>query len=403
MAEFAYKARDGRGILTSGSLQAITFDEAARMLRGEGKFVIELNPAEDDDDVVVTSPRRVKREEVVTFAHQLAVMVDTGVPLKEALDCAVTQAQNPSFRVVLEDVAGQVQAGNEFSASLKRHPSVFPPVMVSLIRASEISGTMGEMLERVSRHLAKENQTRKKIRSALTYPAFMLMMAAAVVMFLLVGVLPKFAAIYEGRGASLPGPTRLLLTASHLAVHYWWIWSTLGLALAIGGVFGMRTDFGRHVLDTLKLKSPVVGNIFLQLYITRACRTMGTMLAAGVSMLDMIAIVRQVTDNVHFQSLWDEVDERLRRGAQLSDALFASPLVPRAVAQMIHSGEKSGRMGQVMNRIADYTEEEFDTCVRTSTQFIEPLMVSVMGGLIGFIAIALLLPIFNVGQVMAGN
>lgn len=401
MAVFAYKARDGRGMLTTGSLQALSLEEASRVLRGEGKFVVELAPAQEKKSSAVRRPAgRIRREEVITFAHQLAVMVDTGVPLKEALECAVTQAQNPAFRAVLEDVTAHVQAGNEFSSALQRHPRVFPDVMICLLRASEVSGAMGPMLDRIARYLAKEHQTRKRIRSALSYPLFMLVMAIAVVVFLLVGVLPRFAAIYEHRGASLPGPTRVLLAISDITVEYWWLWSG---TIAVMGIFGYlfaHTTTGRRVIDALKLRLPVIGTIFSQLYITRSCRTMGAMLNAGVAMLDMIAIVRQGTHNVHFQDMWDMVDDRLRKGSQLSEPLFDSPLIPRAVAQMIHSGEKSGRLGTVMNRIADYTEQEFDNSVRNATQFIEPVMVGFMGGLIGFIAIPLLLPIFNVGQVM---
>jgi type II secretory pathway component PulF len=157
------------------------------------------------------------------------------------------------------------------------------------------------------------------------------------------------------------------------------------------------------LVDATVLKIPIMGRLVRQLHLTRACRTMATMLSAGVSMLDMVAIVRQVTPNQKFQQLWDEVDERLRRGEQLSATLFESNLIPRSISQMVYSGERSGRLSKVLDRIADFTEAEFDAVVKTSTQFIEPVMVVVMGSEVGFIAIALLLPIFTMGKVVAGG
>lgn len=405
MARFTYQARDGKGQSASGMINASSLEEAGVMLRGEGKFVVKLTEATAQEVAVVVSKNtpRVKRADVIYFAHQLAVMVDTGVPLSEALDCASQQAQSPDFKKILLDVAAHVQGGAEFSGALKKYPTVFPTIMVSLIRASELSGTMGLMLDRVAKYLSKEQQIIKQARGAMYYPAFMMVMAVCVTIFLLTFVLPRFAAIYSSRDAVLPGPTRLLLGMSEALTVYWYLWLS-GAAIITGVWYAIRKlPKVRYSVDWLKLNAPIVGKLTRQLYITRACRTMATMLSAGVSMLDMVAIVRQVTTNQVFDELWVAVDERLRRGEQLSDPMFESSLIPRSVAQMIFSGERSGRLGQVLDRVADFTEAEFDSLVKTTTQFIEPIMVSVMGGVVGFIAIALLLPIFSMGKVVAGG
>lgn len=408
MARFTYYARDGRGEPTSGTLQAVSIDEAGRMLRGEGKFVIKLMPVSDNatgSERAATGKTRgrVKRQEVIIFAHQMAVMVQTGVPLADALDCSVQQASSPAFKAVLMDVAQSVQGGGEFSAALRKYPKVFPTVMTSLLRASEVSGTMGAMLDRISAYMTKEHATAKNVRGAMMYPLFMILMAVSVTVFLLTFVLPKFATIYETRGAVLPAPTRLLMAISHFMVDYW-LYLLVGLVVAcVGGTIFRRTPAGRRTVDYFKLHLPILKTLFTQLYVSRACSTMGTMSAAGVSMLDMVAIVKEVTNNAYYDELWDSVDEQLRQGSQLSDALFASPLFPRSVSQMIFSGEKSGRLGQVLGRVAEFTEEEFDRAVKTATQFIEPLMIGVMGSIIGFVAISLLLPIFSIGHVVAGS
>ena len=408
MARFTYKVRDGQGELATGVVQAATIEEASQLLRGDGKFIVKLDKTRDDahpeEGARRSAPRgRIKRDDVITFAHQMAVMVDTGVPISEALECIADQASNEAFRDVLRDVTDQVQAGNDLSSALEAYPRVFPTVMTSLVRASEISGTMGAMLERVSRYMQKEAQTVKKIRGAMTYPCVMVGMVIAVTVFLLVFVMPRFAGIYQSRGASLPGPTQLLLALSELIINYWWGWIGGAMLLLASFMLFIRTSIGRRSVDLFKLKAPVIGPLFSRLYITRGCRTMGTMISAGVPILDMITVVRQVTNNVFYEDMWDDVDDRLRQGAQLSNALFASPLIPKTVSQMIYAGEKAGRLSNVMERIADFTEEDFDESVKKATQFIEPALIAVMGGIIGFVAIAMLLPIFSVSKVVSGQ
>jgi type IV pilus assembly protein PilC len=409
MARYQYQARDGRGELANGVVQAASLEEASKMLRAEGKFIVRLAAARDGVESETPGTfnpahdRRVKRAEVILFTHQMAVMVETGVPISDALNSCAEQAANESFRAVLRDVAEHVQAGGDFSGALRRHPSVFPNVMVSLVKASEMSGTLGPMLDRISKYMAKDAQSLRQARGALMYPAFMATMAAGVTIFLLAFVLPKFTKIYATKNAVLPAPTRFLMAVSSGLVDFWYVWIALIVAAVVGVILARRVPAGRRLIDFIKLRSPVIGPIFLQLYISRATRTMGTMLNAGVSMLDMISIVRQVTQNVFFDDLWDDVDQRLRQGSQLSDPLFASPLMPKSISQMVYSGEKSGRLGQVLGRVAEYTEAEFDQTVKTATQFIEPVIIAVMGAVIGFVAISLLLPIFSVGRVMAGQ
>ncbi len=406
MASFKYKARDGRGDLITGVLDAPNVEEAGRMLRGDGRFVVKIEKAKlvaAGDPSDENTKGKIKRAEVITFAHQLAVMVDTGVPISEALECVAQQSENPAFRAVLKNISDQVQSGNDLSGALRAHPKVFPPVMTSLIRASEVSGTMGRMLERISGYLSKEMQTAKKIRGALTYPAFMLGMVILVTTFLLIFVLPRFAGIYQARETALPMPTQILLGLSGSLMNQWHLWLGAILMGVAGVYFASGTPAGQRSIDYIKIHSPIFGPLFNKLYLTRGCRTMGTMVAAGVPILDMIEIVRDVTNNALYEDLWSEADVRLRQGAQLSDSLFDSPLIPRSVAQMVYSGERSGRIGDVMERIADYTESDFDEQIKSTTSLIEPVMTAVMGLIIGFVAIALLLPIFSVGKVVSGG
>jgi len=407
MPEFLYKVRNAAGELTTGLVTAASVAEAGGKLRSEGLFIVKIDPrrggkAKNTSKAALPTARaRVPRPLIIAFAHQLAVMVDTGVPISEALHCIADQCDSADFRLVINDVAAQVEAGGELSNALSRYPKIFPPIMVSLVRASEVSGTMGVMLERISNYMGKEYQTYKKIKGAMTYPAVMLAMVLSVTVGLLVWVLPRFATIFESKGAALPLPTRMLMFISDSLMLYWYFWIGGVVALAVGSGFAMQTHAGRRAFDRLKLASPIFGPLFAKLYVTRATRTMGTMINAGVPVLDMIAIVKDVTRNALYQDLWTDVDDRLRQGAQLSDALFDSPLIPRAVAQMIYAGEKSGRLSHTMEKIAGFTEEEFDEQIKITTNLIEPTMVAIMGGIVGFVAIALLLPIFSVSSVVS--
>ncbi|MCC6682721.1 MAG: type II secretion system F family protein [Phycisphaeraceae bacterium] len=420
MSRFNYKVRSGNGELSTGVVNAASLEEAGAILRGEGKFVVDLSPARESaaaagrstssatttttsgsGGAVAGKRMRIRRDDVITFAHQMAVMIDTGVPMSEALHCIAQQCVNLNFRDVLDDVADRVNAGSDFSTALNQHPKVFPPVMISLMKASEASGTMGEMLDRVSSYLSREQAIVKKVRGALIYPCFMFLMLVAVTVFLLTFVLPKFAAIYQTRDSALPLPTQILMTLSNTMIHHWpWVVGAVA-ALVVAILMIRGTASGRRGLDYAKLHAPLLGPLFNKLYISRATRTMGTMIAAGVPILDMVHISRAVTANHFYEQLWDDVTDKLKHGSQLSDGLFASSLVPRSVSQMVYSGEKSGRLAPVMEKIADFTESDFEQQVKTVTQFIEPAMVAAMGLIVGFVAIALLLPIFTIGRVMA--
>jgi len=354
-------------------------------------------------NVEITLSRKIKRPLVIDFANQLAVMVDTGVPLGEAMACVHRHCEDPKFRNVLGDVSQRVQAGQPLSEALAAHPQAFPAVMTSLLRASEATGTMGAMLLRVADYLTNEYEAIRKVRGAMMYPACMIAMCMGVTIFLLIYVLPKFADIYANRGATLPAPTRALMAISEFLVGYWPYWTTGVIGLLIALLVWARSPMGRGQVDWLKINVPVFGPLFRKFYLSRACRTLSLMVQAGVPLLDTIAIVRGVTPNKCFNQLWDNSDNALRTGHQLSEVMLHSDLIPGSTGQMVLAGEKSGQLGEVMGRVADFQEREMANAIQQATQFIEPAMIVTMGSIIGFIAIALLIPIFSVGRVMAGG
>jgi len=408
---FSYKARDSDGNVITGSLVAASQGEVGQRLRAEGKYVLQVSSnalrAEDvvDEREVRNSEltRRISREDVITFCQQLSVMLDTGVPLGEALDAFCAQISKKEFRVVIQSVRDEIHGGEPFSVAIAKWPRVFPRIMISLMKASEASGTMAMMLGRIGDYLAKERRTVKQIKGAVSYPLFMIAIAFILTAVLMVFVLPRFAAIYESQSAVLPLPTTILLAISDFILTKYLWYGPVVVVFGIGFGIWLKSDTSRRTLDWLRLNMPILRIMYRQLYVTRMARTMGTLLAAGVNLLDIIDICRGVTNNVYYEELWDGVTQTIRDGKQFSDGLVGCPFMPQNVVSMISSGERSGRLAEVMDRIASFSEEELESAIKQATSYIEPIMIVVMGVLVGGVALALLLPVFNMGRVITGT
>jgi type IV pilus assembly protein PilC len=408
---FGYKARDGEGNVVTGSMVASSQAEVGQRLRAEGKFVLNVKQnalrgeAQLDEGQMRRNEmaKRINREDVIAFCQQISVMLETGVPLAEALDSFCAQTSKKEFRTVLQSVRDEIHGGEPFSVAVARWPRVFPRIMISLMKASEASGTMSMMLGRIGEYLAKERRTVKQIKGALSYPIFMISIAIVLTGVLMTFVLPRFASIYETRAAALPLPTTILLSASEFLLTQYLIYGPVVIVLGVATFFWLRSNSSRRMLDWLRLHTPVLSSMYRQLYVTRMARTMGTLLAAGVNLLDIIDICRGVTNNVYYDDLWEEVTQTIREGKQFSDALVGSKFIPAHVVSMISSGERSGRLAEVMDRIASFSEEELESAIKQATSYIEPVMIVTMGVIVGGIALALLLPIFNMGRVITGT
>ncbi|HUS91866.1 MAG TPA: type II secretion system F family protein [Phycisphaerae bacterium] len=343
---------------------------------------------------------RLKRDDLIYFTTQLAVMLETGVTLAEALDAIAEQNTEPNAKGVVTDLSEQVKGGMEFSAALERYPRSFGRLFIALMRASEASGTMSQMLQRACDYLSQERETVKRVKGAMIYPICMLSFCTLVVIGLLVFILPRFEKIYSGKGAILPGPTRLLLGLSHGITDYWYL-VLLGLGGAItGAVFFLRSEAGGEFMDTVRIHMPVIGRMYRKAYLARSLRTMSTMVATGVSLLDGLEITAEVAGNRHFAEIWTAVAEQAKVGSSVSEELAHHKLVPGTVVHMVAAGEKTGQLAKVMDRVADFCEEELKVAVKAVTSLIEPLMIIIMGIIIGGIAMALLLPVFSMSKLL---
>jgi type IV pilus assembly protein PilC len=400
---YAFTVRDNLGTAHSGTMEADSVDQVQQKLRAEGKYPVSIRPAGGATEGVESSTvrARLSRTDVMNLAMQLSVMVETGVTLSEALECAAAQSDKSNVKAVIGDLYQNVQEGRDFSLALAKHPRSFPRVFTALIRASEKSGMLSRMLQRAVVYMRDEQDTRRRVKGALTYPAIMLAFAITTTIFLLAFVLPKFTVIYASKKAAMPLPTQILITASSVLVTHWLLILVSVVLVVAGWLYAIRTPLGKRHWHSAQLRIPLIGPLLRKVHLSRGMRMIGTLASAGVSLIDCVATAKDLCDNIWFGELWDSVLEQIQDGKQFSEPMFESPLVPRSVAQMLSSGERSGKLAHVLEQIAGFAEAELKEQIASLTRYIEPAMIVVMGFIIGGVAMALLLPIFTISRVVA--
>jgi len=363
---------------------------------------------------------KVKQAELILFTTQLAVMLDSGVVLSDALDAVTEQAEHGTLKTIIMDVAETVRSGENFSKALAGYPKVFNSMFISMVKASEVSGKMPEMLRVLSGYLDFEAQTRKRIKGALTYPFIMALMAVAATGTLLFFVMPRFTKIYEARGVALPKITQMLVGLSRIFGDFqiMTIILTVVILMSIALYYLAGTLTGRRAIDFVKIHTPVLGTMFVDMVVTRSMRIMATTLNTGVSLLDAIEVIYGSCENYYFQRLWAGTDEKIRDGYQLSESILiaqgiphqsgvnltsigAGQLIAPGIIQMLRAGEKSGKLGEVCDKISVFYENKLQASIKAVTALIEPLMIAILGTIIGTIAIALLLPVFRISSIIA--
>jgi len=356
---------------------------------------------------------KVKQTKLILFTTQLSVMLDSGVVLSDALDAIAEQSgqDSPVLSGIIGEVSEAVKGGENFSNALTNYPKVFNSMFISMVRASEASGRMPQMLRVLSGYLEFESETRRRIKGALTYPIIMAVMAVAATGTLMLFVLPRFMKIYEARGAALPKITRVLVGLSQMLGDFRVMTAVLTVLIlgSVGLYYWARTLAGRRVIDFVKIRTPVLGTMFIDAIVTRSMRIMATMVGTGVSLLDTIAVIQGSCENYYFQRLWAGADEKIRNGYQLSESIeiadsgqrIGDKLIAPGVVQMLRSGEKSGKLGEVSDKISAFYEKKLEASIKSVMALIEPLMITILGAIIGTIAIALLLPVFRISSVIA--
>jgi type IV pilus assembly protein PilC len=342
-------------------------------------------------------------KDVLNFTNQLSVMVKAGISLPDALESIGLQVQKKKFRKIILDMKNRIEAGESFSQALGRYQNVFGKLYVNMMAAAELSGTMGLMLRKITEYLDQELQTRSQVIGAMIYPGIIAFMAISCTTFLLIFVLPKFTGLFAGKEHMLPKPTVIIMAISGFLRAYW-MYVLAGVVVSIGGLCAfIRTPTGRFWFDKTKLVVPLIKKLCNCLYITRSLGAMGILTNAGVPILDTLVITAEVSGNVHYKKMWYQVHDSVKQGKRIAQSFSAKPLLPVSVIQMIRSGEDSGTLGQVLEEVSQFYQRELKTTIKIVTSMIEPLMIIAMGFLVGFIAMAIILPIFKMSTMASGH
>ncbi len=403
MPDFRYETKNTSGAITAGVISAASLAAANDLLKARGQYIVMLVPNDAGDrkpwyqQSISLGP---SQSDVLAFTSQLAVMLRAGINLRSALDGIADQVANPKFQTMIRTIQRDVESGKQFSEALNRYPKTFGTLYINMVRASEMSGGLSRMLDRIAGYLTQQIETQRMVVGAMVYPGIIGTLAVLVTIFLLTWVLPKFMVIFAGKEHLLPTPTKMLLAMSDFMINQWWICVIAVLVVIAGVVLTLKTTTGRTLFDSSKLKIPLIRKMFRALYITRSLNTMGQLINAGVPMLDALAITAEVSGNIHYRRMWHSVYRAVKEGKKVSGPLMANRLLPKSVSQMISAGEESGKLGEVLDEISEFYRRELTGVIKTVTSMIEPLMIVVMGGIVGFVAMSMMLPIFKMSQLV---
>jgi type IV pilus assembly protein PilC len=405
MPTYRYESKDKGGKVQAGVINAANLAAASAQLRARGEYILSLAPADDPSlkkkkgfnlDISFGPSQK----DIQNFTSQLAVMIRAGISIRAAIEGIADQAENPKFKKMLVQMKKDVESGKQFSDALMRYPKVFSPLYINMVKASELSGGFSKMLDKIATYLMQQIETTSMVRGAMIYPGIIGTLAMGTTIFLLTFVLPRFMIIFKGKENALPAPTKLLLALSDFMTNYWYVCLGALVAGIWGFVLMLRTDWGRLWFDKMKLTVPIFKKLFRALYISRGLHTMGQLINAGVPMLDTIQITAEISGNTLYRRMWRAVYGAVKQGKKISAPLNKSPLLPRSVVQMIGAGEESGKLGEVLDEVSEFYSRELKAVIKTCTAMIEPLMIVLMGSVVGFIAMSIILPIFKLSQLV---
>jgi type IV pilus assembly protein PilC len=404
MFTFTYQARDASGKITSGLQDALNEESAITSLMSRGMMVLSIQQKS------VSSKRTkittVKDTDLVLFTRQLATMVDAGIPLVGAMTALYDTAdpkKQVSLRNVIADVTSRVQGGDSFHQSLAKHPFIFNRLYVSMVKAGEAGGLLAEILDRLAGFLEASARLKKKVKSALVYPVVVISIALVITAFLIIKVVPVFADVFKDFGRPLPGPTQMLVDLSQFSRDYWW-----AILLAIAGLYYalkvfLKTENGQMLWDKYQLKLPVFGPLLHKIAMTRFARTFAQLIRSGVPILETLDIVGGSAGNRVIEQAIRSVSTDVERGDNLSVALSKKTIFPPMMLRMVAAGESTGKIDEMLEKMADFWDEEIEATLSGLTSLLEPILIVMLGIIVGGIVLCMFLPIFQLPEIVSGG
>ena len=421
MAEFKYKAKDARGKVRTGTVTANSKSQAKDQLaRMRLKPILlkasKLDDVDNDDSILGSFIKKdqngkiliqfgepaLSPKDLIIFTKQFATMINSGVPLIQSLGILGAQQRIPSFGKTLRNVSAAVENGSKLSDAMEAYPKIFDTLYVAMVRAGEASGNLDTILLKLVTYIEKAAKIKSQVKSAMMYPLIVLVVAVLVVAGLLVFVVPTFAKQYADNGKELPGITQVVVDASTFLTDYWY--TIIGAAMVAGFLFKywIKTEKGREVFDAAILKAPGIGELLRKIAVGRFCSTMATMLTSGVNIIDALTICAASSGNKTIEKFVLYVRTKIEQGTKISEPLSEGGLFPNMVVSMVAVGEQTGALDDMLLKVSDFYEDEVDMAVKTVLSMIEPILIVTLGTIVGFIVIAMYMPIFDMASVVGG-
>ncbi len=411
MAVFNYLTKDSEGKRKEGEIRADSLDSAIQKLSSNGQMVITLKEVDDTFDFlgpfideiqlsIEKAKNRIPLSNIVFFTRQLATMFSAGLTLERAIQSLGAEEKHRKFKKVLNTVSDNIRKGLNLSESLSRHPGVFNTLFVAMVKAGEVSGNLNEILEQLSSYLENLDDTRRKVKSAMNYPIFMILFLIGMLMVMLLVIIPKFSQVYSQLGAGLPAATRKMIDFSN------WFGANVGflgfVTFTVLGILWLisKTQRGGFALDSILLKIPVFGALIEQSILNKFCKTFGILIGAGVPVLETTGLLRKVVDNKVYERAIDDASDLIRDGYNISTALRRTEVFPSILLQLASTGEDTGELDDLLDRAADYYQKQVDALVERMTTLIEPLLILLVGAVIALMVVLTYLPVFHLGSAL---
>ena len=412
MPIFHYQAFDATGALHKGTQDAANESEVRQLLRSKDLFPKEIrtsrftrksNKAKTSEGFKLPefAKRRNYAKSLMLFTRQLEVLLDATIPYDKAFQLIIPQTEDHSFQSILSEIRGRLLEGESLANSMEKHPEAFPAMYISMVRSGENGGNLGMIMKRLADYYERQDRLRSQIRSAMIYPAFMTVFGFAVVVFMVTNIVPKITRIFESRDAALPLPTRLLIGLSELLSGNPLVLAVVVLLMILSGTIFLRSPSGRRFRDWTELKLPMFNRIWIKILVARYCQTLGTLLKSGVDLKTSLEIAKHVVVNRRFISALDKmIIDVNNKGVPLSAAMGKLEYFPEYVRHVVAIGEEAARVDELLEKVADRMQEEIQSLVEALTALLQPALILLMGGIVGFIALAVLLPMLSMNQLL---
>ena len=412
MPIFHYQAFDATGALHKGTQDAANESEVRQLLRSKDLFPKEIrtsrftrksNKAKSSEGFKLPefAKRRNYAKSLMLFTRQLEVLLDATIPYDKAFQLIIPQTEDHSFQSILSEIRGRLLEGESLANSMEKHPEAFPAMYISMVRSGENGGNLGMIMKRLADYYERQDRLRSQIRSAMIYPAFMTVFGFAVVVFMVTNIVPKITRIFESRDAALPLPTRLLIGLSELLSGNLLLLAVVVLLMILSGTIFLRSPSGRRFRDWTELKLPMFNRIWIKILVARYCQTLGTLLKSGVDLKTSLEIAKHVVVNRRFISALDKmIIDVNNKGVPLSAAMGKLEYFPEYVRHVVAIGEEAARVDELLEKVADRMQEEIQSLVEALTALLQPALILLMGGIVGFIALAVLLPMLSMNQLL---